>query len=686
MGAKLPFLAAFLVLRILANIVCPGCDSGGTPSAEDHLASAPLGNQDTEHASTTGAPATAELNRRVVVEVSKQRDAAARNELLGLVGVLQATFGEPEVAWSTIIKMDQAPAKEQALGQLTTFQLWIANIRAAEGDYAGGRKAYTFARRAVESLRLGGHGGGDMIISIVKETSPEQWESNARLAGGDRARGLQAALQIADPGQKARALLEIAKALSIAGDISQAKEALTHIEPKREKWQALQAIAIAQNRAGDIEGAKDSIRQIEEIMNEAAGDDPKREAYFSRQPALALAALASAQRKAGDVEGAKRSLSAAHEAAGEIQTYQVGSLLRDMTRTQLEFQDRAGARQTFAFWENLLRKRQQESNQPFGQSNESFKTLTIALADAGHLDDAARVAGTAGQPMVSDGPPPSSSSAKSSGGAGPPPGPEGAPSQEGAATIKYDEDAVAAIVRQQLSRGDTKGALETLDKIADTARGKDLRNKIVTELLKSHDYDAVLKVAEKIPDADTRFWLLIRGDVVAQVPGAMAVALKSARQIPDMPVPDRPGMKNSQARDNAVRWVVEAQARAGDLEQARATLKEIQDGSERGIAVASIAKAEGGGKDSRTANASSQAQTATEPDFVASFAAARTLGDWQGNQELQRQVWSKVSVAVDNGDLVDAQRILRKLVELAAQQFRSWAVNAQSKAPQTPKG
>jgi hypothetical protein len=636
-----------LVSLILVSAVCPGCGSGALRAKQGEAPAA-----------TSAAPATDKLARGVIDEVARVSDAATRNELLGLVGIVQATFGDAEGAWSAINKIDQAPAKVQALGPFATFQAWIANIRAAEGDFAGGRKAYTFAWRAAQNIARRGHGGGDMIVSFIKETSPDQWEARARQAAGDRTNALQAALKIEDPRERVRVLLDLAKAQAMAGEISQAQETVKHIEPPGEKWQALQSVAIAQSRAADVAGAQNTIRQIEEIVNAAAAADPKRETYFSRPPALALAALASAQSKAGDAEAAKQSLSAAHQAAGEVPASQISSLLRDMTRTQLEFQDQAGAKQTFVFWENLLQNRQQELSKAYGMWNESHKTLSMALAEAGQLEDSKRVLAKIGNKSDQ------------------PAGPEGVSVSTNTAGV--DEDAIAAIIRTQLSRGDPKGALDSLEPIAHTARATFLRDQIVKELLKSNDYDAVLAVAEKIPDANTRFWLLIRGDVVSRVPGALTAAAETARQIPDTP-----GMKKGQARDNALRWVVEAQARAGEIQLARETLKEIQDEEEKSIAVASIAKAEGAGNDSRTAKGRSKEQSDKKSDLVARFEAARTLSDWQGNQDLQRQLWEQVSIQLSKGNTAGARDMLRQLVQLAARRFRSLAVTAEPQSRPT---
>ena len=124
---------------------------------------------------------------------------------------------------------------------------------------------------------------------------------------------------------------------------------------------------------------------------------------------------------------------------------------------------------------------------------------------------------------------------------------------------------------------------------------------------------------------------------------------------------------------------------AGDLEQARVTLEEIQDEEELAIAVASIAKAESRGNDSRTAKTNSKPQSVKESDLIASFAAAHTLGDWQKNEHLQRQLWNTVTIQLSNGRIADTQRMLNELLQLAAQQFRSWAVNAPLQASRTPK-
>jgi hypothetical protein len=647
---------AWVVLSILLSIVFLGCGSRETPIVKKSALPFVVEEKD------TGAPRTTGVTPQVIVAISKVQNATVKNELLASTGVMQATFGDPEGGWSTIDKIDQDAAKAKALGAFATFHVWIANIRAAQGDYADGRKAYEFGRRAALSIASRGHGGGDMIISMIKETSPEQWEAKARLADGSTTGSVNAALKIKDPREKERVLADILKAQVKAGQIPEAKETLKHIESKGERWRCLEAIAIAQSRAGDIAGATDTIKQIEVIANGSVATDPKREFYFSRPSALALAALASAQSKAGDAEAAKRSLAAAHQLAGEVYAVTAGGILQEMTRTQLELQDQVGAKQTFAFWEQLLETRQQELRQAFGMWNESHKTLAMKLAEAGQVDDSKRVLAKINKHFDK------------------PPLPEGAAKQNDTSNVGVDEDAIAAIIRTQLSRGDTKEALDALEPIADTARGTMLREDIVKALLQANDYDTILNVAEKVPDVTTRFWLLIRGDVAARVPGALDTAAKIARQIPDPP-----GMKQGQARDNALRWVVQRQAEAGDLAAARQTLMEINDSEERTTATQFIAKAETAGTHSRRESAEQKQPAIKQSDLIARFEAAHSLADWQGSADLQGQFWDQVSAQINNGNIADAQRTLRKLVQLAARQFRTWAVNAELHSSLAPK-
>lgn len=74
-----------------------------------------------------------------------------------------------------------------------------------------------------------------------------------------------------------------------------------------------------------------------------------------------------------------------------------------------------------------------------------------------------------------------------------------------------------------------------------------------------------------------------------------------------------------------------------------------------------------------------------ECGIIARFEAAHSLADWQRNANLQGQFWDQVSTQINNGNIADAQQTLRKLLQLAARQFRTWAVNAELHSPQTPK-
>ena len=117
-------------------------------------------------------------------------DATVRNRLLGSVGALQSIFGESQEAFNAINKIDDASVREHSLLSLAVSQTVVAGRNAAEGDYAAGRKAISLARRAVENVRPRGHGADAMIITAIKEQSPEEWEVEARMGAGDSAAGV----------------------------------------------------------------------------------------------------------------------------------------------------------------------------------------------------------------------------------------------------------------------------------------------------------------------------------------------------------------------------------------------------------------------------------------------------------------------------------------------------------------